>query len=127
MIVDHGIFQLLIYQYFELNYPKFYKMDNLSKLGWLASEVLLKDTAIKSYEPQDVGLILSNPRRLAIAKQWRIAWHGIGVLHRRMEANGWHCQESCQFPSTSGSSQSLDLSSTCAWLTTLFNLNSHIP
>ena len=36
-------------------------MDNLSKLGWLASEILLKDSFKKdSYSPEDIGLILSN-------------------------------------------------------------------
>jgi hypothetical protein len=53
-------FMLSVYQHFKLNYPKFYKMDNLSKLGWLAAEVLLKDSAIKNYQPEEVGLILSN-------------------------------------------------------------------
>ncbi|HZX58662.1 MAG TPA: hypothetical protein VFE54_08050 [Mucilaginibacter sp.] len=54
-------FLLSVYQHFQLNYPKFYKMDNLSKLGWLASEILLKDTFIKqNYQPEDVGLILAN-------------------------------------------------------------------
>jgi hypothetical protein len=31
------------YKSFELNYPKFHKMDNLSKLAFLASEMILKD------------------------------------------------------------------------------------
>ena len=36
-------------------------MDNLSKLGWLASEILLKDSFKKdNYRPEDIGLILSN-------------------------------------------------------------------
>ncbi|MDB5030681.1 hypothetical protein [Mucilaginibacter sp.] len=57
---DLPAFLLSAYQYFGLNYPKFYKMDNLSKLGWLASEILLKGSYIKDYEPEDVGLVLSN-------------------------------------------------------------------
>jgi hypothetical protein len=55
-----GDFMLAAYQQFGLTYPKFYKMDNLSKLGWLASEVLLKDSLIKDYKPEEVGLVLSN-------------------------------------------------------------------
>ncbi len=52
---------LAIYQHFQLNYPKFYKMDNLSKLGWLAAEVLLKDGFKKSdYQPEDISVILAN-------------------------------------------------------------------
>jgi hypothetical protein len=36
-------------------------MDNLSKLGWLASEVLLKDGFQKDkYQPEEVGLVLTN-------------------------------------------------------------------
>jgi hypothetical protein len=57
---DVSDFLLSAYQHFALNYPKFYKMDSLSKLGWLASEVLLKDSDIKNYRPEEVGLILSN-------------------------------------------------------------------
>lgn len=52
---------LSVYQHFELSYSRFYKMDNLSKLGWLTSEILLKDSFQKeNYKPEDVGLILSN-------------------------------------------------------------------
>jgi hypothetical protein len=57
---DLPAFLLSVYQHFKLSYPKFYKMDNLSKLGWLASEVLLKNSAIKDYQSEEVGLILSN-------------------------------------------------------------------
>ena len=58
---DVSAFLLSVYQYFGLNYPKFYKMDNLSKLGWLASEILLSDTFKKeNYQPEQVGLILAN-------------------------------------------------------------------
>ena len=54
-------FMLSVYQHFQLNYPKFYKMDNLSKLGWLTAEVLLKDVFKKeNYQPEDIGLILAN-------------------------------------------------------------------
>ena len=54
-------FLLSVYQHFSLNYPKFYKMDNLSKLGWLTSEVLLDDTFQKEhYQPEQVGLVLAN-------------------------------------------------------------------
>ena len=52
---------LSIYQYLQLNYPKFYKMDNLSKLGWLAAEVLLKDSFKKDdYQPEETSVILTN-------------------------------------------------------------------
>ena len=54
-------FLLSIYQHFQLNYPKYYKMDNLSKLGWLTSEILLNNIFEKErYQPEHVGLILAN-------------------------------------------------------------------
>jgi len=50
-----------IYHHLQLVYPKFYKMDNLSKLGWLAAEVLLKDSFDKeNYAPEDTAVILAN-------------------------------------------------------------------
>ncbi len=59
--VDLPAFLLSVYQHFELSYSRFYKMDNLSKLGWLTSEILLKDSFEKeNYQPEDIGLILSN-------------------------------------------------------------------
>ena len=55
-----GLF-LSVYEHFNIDYPRFYKMDNLSKLGWLASEILLKDSFKKeNYAPEDIGLIFSN-------------------------------------------------------------------
>jgi hypothetical protein len=54
-------FFLLAYRNFELNYPRFYKMDNLSKLGWLATEILLKDSLTSGkYAPANVGIVFSN-------------------------------------------------------------------
>ncbi len=42
-------------------YPKFYKMNPLSQLGILATEVLLKDRALaKEYLPEQIGVVLSN-------------------------------------------------------------------
>lgn len=54
-------FLVAAYRHFELQYPKFHKMDNLCKLGWLANEVLLKDSFDKEkYKPEDIGIVLSN-------------------------------------------------------------------
>ena len=54
-------FLLSVYRHFEINYPKFYKMDSLSKLGWLTTEILLKDSSFKSkYDPEAIGVVLSN-------------------------------------------------------------------
>ncbi|HEY9261704.1 beta-ketoacyl synthase N-terminal-like domain-containing protein [Chitinophaga sp.] len=48
------------YDRFSGQYPKFHKMDALSKLGWLAAEVLLKDTRVNTLPPEQVGMVLSN-------------------------------------------------------------------
>jgi hypothetical protein len=54
-------FLIAAYRHFELQYPKFYKMDNLSKLGWLANEVLLHGSFDKTkFKPEDTGIVLSN-------------------------------------------------------------------
>ena len=52
-------FLLSAYQYLKIDYPKFYKMDNLSKLGFLASEVLLKDENLKVNQDK-IGIVLTN-------------------------------------------------------------------
>jgi len=50
-----------IYKDMELDYSKYFKMDLLSKLGFLSSEVLLQNEAIKSkYKPERTGIILGN-------------------------------------------------------------------
>jgi len=59
--VDLQEFLLSVYKYFKMDYPRFYKMDNLSKLGWLAAEILLlEDFKKENYRAEDIGLILSN-------------------------------------------------------------------
>ncbi|MBL7703709.1 MAG: hypothetical protein JNM14_15775 [Ferruginibacter sp.] len=54
-------FLVSAYRHFDLQYPKFFKMDNLSKLGWLANEILLTGSFDKEkYKPEDTGIVLSN-------------------------------------------------------------------
>jgi len=54
-------FLVSAYHDFQLNYPKFYKMDNLSKLGWLTAELLLQNNFSKDkYGAEDVGVVLAN-------------------------------------------------------------------
>lgn len=47
------------YQQLELNYPKFFKMDNLSKLAFLASEIVLKGN-LESETENNVALLFAN-------------------------------------------------------------------
>ena len=49
------------YHYFDLNYPKFFKMDNLSKLGMLSIEGILLTQGVRNIINSDkCALILSN-------------------------------------------------------------------
>lgn len=49
------------YRSFKTNYAKFFKMDTLSKLGFMAVDILLKDTNITDkYPPDRIGLVLTN-------------------------------------------------------------------
>jgi hypothetical protein len=58
---DLSGFLIAAYRHFSIDYPKFYKMDTLSKLGWLANEVLLQDSFDSTkYSPGDIGIVLSN-------------------------------------------------------------------
>lgn len=59
--VDLNAFLISAYKHLEINYPKFYKMDNLSKLGWMAAEILLKDNFnAADYKPESIGVVLAN-------------------------------------------------------------------
>jgi len=54
-------FLLDAYKHLHIDYPKFYKMDNLCKLGFLATEVLLSNQQhIKNYKPEETGIVCSN-------------------------------------------------------------------
>ena len=50
-----------IYKALNINYPKFFKMDNLCKVVFLAVEVLLKDVSLRDkYKPEETGIVFSN-------------------------------------------------------------------
>ncbi|MEX6688112.1 hypothetical protein QTN47_11435 [Danxiaibacter flavus] len=58
---DVQAFLVNAYLHMGIDYPKFYKMDALSKLGWLASEILLKDEpSLKKYAPEEIAIVLGN-------------------------------------------------------------------
>ncbi|MGV0967090.1 3-oxoacyl-ACP synthase [Empedobacter falsenii] len=56
---DFGIFSKNFFKSFEIDYPKFYKMDHQSKLAFLAAEILLKDENTLN-ENQDIALVFAN-------------------------------------------------------------------
>ena len=49
-----------LYDRFSGQYPKFHKMDLLSKLGWVAAEILLQGVPVADYTPEDTGVVLAN-------------------------------------------------------------------
>ena len=50
-----------VYRKINLAYPKFHKMDQLSKLGFMTSEFLLRDQNLTNkYEADKIGIVLSN-------------------------------------------------------------------
>lgn len=59
--LDFKKFLKYIYKHFEVDYPKYFKMDGLSKLGFLSIEVLLQnESIIHKYPTEKTGLILTN-------------------------------------------------------------------
>lgn len=56
-----GDFSLQAYRHFKIDYPKFHKMDNLCKLGFLTSEVLLMGMDRSVFNEDDrTALMLCN-------------------------------------------------------------------
>ena len=53
-------FSKMLYHQIKLNYPKFFKMDDLSKLALITSEYLLTNYFKKTKKPNDISIILSN-------------------------------------------------------------------
>lgn len=47
------------YQHFEISYSKFFKMDSLSKIAFLGSEIILKETINPEIE-NDIALLFAN-------------------------------------------------------------------
>ncbi|MEN8225155.1 MAG: 3-oxoacyl-ACP synthase [Bacteroidota bacterium] len=50
-----------LYKHLKVDYPKFFKMDGLSKLGFISVEFLLQDESLLSrHAAEKIGIILSN-------------------------------------------------------------------
>lgn len=49
-----------LYKQEQISYPKFYKMDSLSKLGFMSAELLLKHEKPGRYEPGSLAIVLAN-------------------------------------------------------------------
>lgn len=55
-----GEFAKAAYKNVEMNYPKFFKMDNLSKLALLTADYLLKKEGFTPESPSNIALVLAN-------------------------------------------------------------------
>ena len=53
-------FMKKVYKHFNLKYTRFYKMDDISKLGFVSTELILKDLDFSGFKSEDVALVLSN-------------------------------------------------------------------
>jgi hypothetical protein len=50
-----------VYRHYHIDYPKFFKMDNLCKLAFLSAEILLHGTEVlQKYPGEQIGIILEN-------------------------------------------------------------------
>lgn len=58
-LLNFADFSKAFYKELEVNYPKFFKMDSLSKLGFLGAELLLKNE-IDPEKDNNIALLLSN-------------------------------------------------------------------
>jgi len=56
---DFISFSKEVYKYLEIDYPKFFKMDNLSKLAFLGAEILLRNQGLNDSD-NDIALVLAN-------------------------------------------------------------------
>jgi len=59
--VNFATFIKALYKKEAISYPKFYKMDNMSKLGFLGAEMLFKgSTFLDRYRKEDIGILIMN-------------------------------------------------------------------
>jgi hypothetical protein len=50
-----------VYRHYDIDYPKFFKMDNLCKLAFLSAELLLRGAdVLQKYPGEEVAIILEN-------------------------------------------------------------------
>lgn len=50
-----------VYRHYHIDYPKFFKMDNLCKLAFLSAEILLQGTGVlHRYPGEQIGIVLEN-------------------------------------------------------------------
>ncbi len=63
------LFAKSLYRHLKPSYNKFFKMDEISKLGFLAAEVLLKEIDLSDYAEEEVSIVLSNSHSTLLTDQ----------------------------------------------------------
>ncbi len=58
--MDEEPFLRSVYKHIGLNYPKFFKMDELSQLGFLGAEMTIIRSEMEKYADDEVAVIFSN-------------------------------------------------------------------
>ncbi len=58
-LIPFSEFMKSAYNHFGINYPKYFKMDPLSKLAFLAAEMVLNDISLTAIE-NDIALVFAN-------------------------------------------------------------------
>jgi len=59
--INFAAFIKCLYKKKLINYPKFYKMDNLSKLGFLSADLIIKESSVlKNYNREEIGIVIAN-------------------------------------------------------------------
>ena len=59
-VAKDGNWTKALYSSMELSYPKFYKMDSLAKMAFLALQLMEKEVALSEMETSEVALIFAN-------------------------------------------------------------------
>ncbi|MGD2034149.1 MAG: hypothetical protein PVF73_03775 [Bacteroidales bacterium] len=57
---DFKVFSRNLYRKLNCSYSKFFKMDNLCKLTFLANEFIVRDIRLDQYDKEETAVILSN-------------------------------------------------------------------
>ncbi len=58
---QHDELSMQLYRFLKTEYPKFYKMDLLSKMGFLATEIICQTTsAISKFADDEIALLFAN-------------------------------------------------------------------
>lgn len=58
--MDEEPFLRSVYKHIGLTYPKFFKMDEMSRLGFLGAEMTLMRSEIESYADDEIAVVYSN-------------------------------------------------------------------